>query len=171
MVNKEALPGSNGSDARANAAAGGLIIIFVGEPVLLFAVRFAALENRVLSLRQAAPRGATINSCRHPARPVAHPSTISPPLPAHPLPVQATTCRPSWLPSTMWSRRPSRCSAVAPRTALKRRVPQPGGKCAAAGARASLSCPLCRPAPVSALCLAAAHRPPTAGPVQFELAN
>ena len=55
MVNKEALPGSNGSDARANAAAGGLIIIFVGEPVLLFAVRFAAPEDRVLSLRQAAP--------------------------------------------------------------------------------------------------------------------
>ena len=30
MVAKGALPGSNGSDARANAAAAGLIIIFIG---------------------------------------------------------------------------------------------------------------------------------------------
>ena len=31
FVNKGALPGSNGSDARANAAGAGLVIIFVGE--------------------------------------------------------------------------------------------------------------------------------------------
>jgi len=30
FVNKGALPGSNGSDARANAAGAGLIIIFIG---------------------------------------------------------------------------------------------------------------------------------------------